>query len=305
MKKKIISAVLAGACAVSAMAISSYAVDGEASIVLPDENGTPAVLFPDSGGSVSVSDGGTMTLSANAGVIVAAIDVTVPSSITAYINPYNIAVKDKSGKTYISDGVSSPLYTIVNKTAGNRVAVTAKATLTVPTEKDPNSTSGKATLPSIDIVSSAGNTKLTSGSDKAMYVAAAFSGSSDPTPIVKPGEEGTVNANSGGAIVPTMLEPMLDMTKDTTGVVKSLAFTDVTVIKGEDGKAVTTPTGPSYETMVVLDAPGAGKFTYAQFQITGKINTKGNWTSKDKVSVTLIFNIAPTGDIATPATPIQ
>lgn len=319
MKKKLISAVLAGACAVSAMTISSYAVDDELDIetepdteagsdiesgpeINPLPGGFPNIVFPDFNGNVSVSgDGGIMTLAASAGVITATITVTVPSSITAVINPYNVDVKDKSNVTHNADGVTSPLYTIINKSKSNRVEVTAKATLTVPTERIPGS--AKATRPTISVETSKDNVKT--DNTHSLYAEVAFSGSSASTPIVAAGSSGNVNASSTGVIDTTKLTPLLDMSRNVTGqtAVGKLPFTDMTSVKNDSGVSSTVGVQPDYTSVVVIDCPDEGEFTYAQFQLTGAVNTNAKWTSKNKVAVTLILKIDPTGSPATRAIP--
>ena len=62
------------------------------------------------------------------------INVTIPSSITAVINPYGIPVTTKNGN-YGADGITSSVYTIRNKTETSPISVNTKLYLTVPKDK--------------------------------------------------------------------------------------------------------------------------------------------------------------------------
>lgn len=99
MNKKITSAVLAGAMALSMTSISAFATDLKAA--------------------------GETTLKATAAFAPVAIDVTLPTSITAAINPYKIDY-DFAGTKAGTSGVISPVYEIENKTADYGVKVAAK-----------------------------------------------------------------------------------------------------------------------------------------------------------------------------------
>lgn len=103
MNKKFTSAVLAGAMALSMTGISAFAAD------------------------TNLKAGGETTLTATAAFAPVAIDVVLPSSITAAINPYKIDYKF-TGETAGSgtSGVISPVYEIENKTTDYGVKVAAK-----------------------------------------------------------------------------------------------------------------------------------------------------------------------------------
>lgn len=103
MNKKFTSAVLAGAMAISALSVSAFAAET----------------------TQNVKAGGETTLKATAGFAPVAIDVVLPSSITAAINPYKIDYKFDNTAAGTA-GVISPVYEIENKTADYGVKVAAK-----------------------------------------------------------------------------------------------------------------------------------------------------------------------------------
>ena len=110
MKKKIISAVLAGACAVSAMGLNvSAAVTNKA-----------------------VTAVGTVTLTAAGTLLTPKINVSVPSAIGAFINPYGVGIENPGSDPYTPDGVQSPIYTIMSMTSSSNVSVGVTPTITVP-----------------------------------------------------------------------------------------------------------------------------------------------------------------------------
>lgn len=74
------------------------------------------------------------------------INVTVPSSLTVAINPYGMPINFKNAD-YDADGVTSPVYTIRNKTRTSAVSIGAKVYLTVPKDKS-------SELPTITVLES-------------------------------------------------------------------------------------------------------------------------------------------------------
>lgn len=321
--KKIISAILAGACAVSAMSIAASAATAA---------------------NKAATSGTDVKLTAAMVPVVPVIDVTVPSAITAVLNPFGIAVKDKAGNEYGATGVTSPIYTIVNKTTTSAVVVQAKATVSFPTEVIPDD-ANKQTRATIKLdtkanVKTANDTKGTASvnKNKMIYMAVAVSGSSDPvkianvdttgknglasTPANQQQEGWTYTANAtNGTVDVASLDPMLDLTaeqENKDGAQDTpFAFTDVTTTKVWNNSKLeaNTPATPDYSSMVVIGTavpdPGVDTtpntaddvptFTYAQFQLTGDLNTNATYTSSDKVSVNLILNIQPSGATPTPA----
>lgn len=107
--KKIISAIMAGACALSMTSIAAFAAD-------------PV--------TTDIDAAGEKTYDVNAGYTAPVIDVTVPTALNAVINPYQIAIdlsaaKDGSLMTG-TDGIASPEYSIKNNSATFGIKVGAK-----------------------------------------------------------------------------------------------------------------------------------------------------------------------------------
>lgn len=290
--KKIIAAVLASACAVSAMAISASAA------------------------SKNVTAAGEVKLTASAGVATPAIDVSVPSTIAAVVNPYGVPVTVNK-VTYGAEGLASPLYTIVNKTTTSAVKVTATASVTVPTTTH-NTTDDKSVTANIKVVDSkdgvkSGETANAAG-EKFLYAYVVGSKSVSATIAV---EGATPNAtkNSTGVITfdPTLLKAQITAPED--GLLEAaenkgevVKFVDLTATKGTDGSLNNTNVAKP-QTLIVLgkatiaDATGklavGDKVCYGQFQIGGKVNDDVVWGTADKINVNLVLNLTPTADKAT------
>lgn len=114
MNKKFISAIMAGACALSCMSISAFADDAFVPVVPEDE----------------MEQAGQKTYEMTVGFEAPAINVTLPTTMTAVLNPYGVQIElEDIGKTS-KDGVTSPVYTIANNTTdfGIIVKATAKGT---------------------------------------------------------------------------------------------------------------------------------------------------------------------------------
>ena len=299
--KKIISAILAGACAVSAMSMSAFAA------------GT-AVTQKAAASSTDIK------LTASLVPVVASINVTVPSAISAVINPYGIGVTVGTGtaaKTYDANGVTSDLYTIINKTSTSHVTVKVEASVTVPTIAD-TVAGGKATKPSISIKST--DSVTGAATEKNMYIALVASGSkSVDTPIksgtVKtPSPDGGVtpdvnytdaesDVNSSGTPIVANLDNLIELGDEyktgsgaETGVKKTIVLPDATATKDSNGGAV-AGSAAAADTLMVLApaaaATNADAFSYGQFKLTGSVNTAAKWDSKDKVTVNVVLNIGP------------
>lgn len=103
MNKKLTSAVLAGAMALSMTGISAFAADA----------------------TQTVAAAGETTFKATAAFAPVAIDVVLPTTITAAINPYKIDYQF-AGTAAGTSGVISPVYEIENKTTDYGVKVAAK-----------------------------------------------------------------------------------------------------------------------------------------------------------------------------------
>lgn len=113
MNKKIVSSILAGACALSCMSLSAFAEDAFVPVV----------------GDTEIEQTGSTSYSFSVGFQAPAINVTLPSEIKAVLNPYGIQVEIEDVGKASTDGVTSPVYTIANNTLdfGIVVKATAKA----------------------------------------------------------------------------------------------------------------------------------------------------------------------------------
>lgn len=106
MNKKITASVLAGAMAISMTSISAFAADA----------------------TQTVKASGEQTFSIDAGFTAPAIDVTLPTSILAAINPYHLELDIDTANSLKTgtDGISSPEYEIKNNDAALGIKVAAK-----------------------------------------------------------------------------------------------------------------------------------------------------------------------------------
>lgn len=212
----------------------------------------------------NISLAGAANYTFTASLAVPAINVTVPSSISAVINPYGVAIKTNGG-SYSADGVTSPLYTIRNKTETSAVAIRATTYLTVPKDKDG--------APTITVCETPDQVK--SSSDKALsaYLLAAVSGG-------KAADEGSESKDliEAGSV------------EFTAG--KTIVFADATVNseKSDSGTLMVIPKA-NYEN-------GSLKgYYYGHFRISGAVSDAG-WGSSDKVTLSIVFNIIPAPDPA-------
>lgn len=105
--KKIISAIMAGACALSMTSIAAFAAD-------------PA--------TTDIDAAGEKTYDVEAGYTAPVIDVTVPTAIKAVINPYQIAIEVETGVNTNTTGIASPEYSIKNNSTTFGIKVGAKLT---------------------------------------------------------------------------------------------------------------------------------------------------------------------------------
>lgn len=188
MKKKIVSAILAGACAVSAMGLN-------VSAAVTNKN---------------VTAQGAVTLTAAGTLLTPTINVSVPSTISAFVNPYGVGIANPNGTDYTADGVQSPTFTIISFTASSKILV--KATPTV---------ASTATV----LVDDAGKTQKT-WTHSSIYVASAKSELADPTNYVVL-EKNDVNA---------VIEDALDADK----TVKKAVYAKLFVVTADEGVAVDT-----------------------------------------------------------------
>lgn len=112
MNKKFISAIMAGAMAISALSVSVSAAD------------------PIKPNTQENADYGTKAQSYKIAAAVTApeMKVTLPSTVVAVINPYGVNVKINEEAVAATDGIVSPIYTITNNST--ELGITVKATTT-------------------------------------------------------------------------------------------------------------------------------------------------------------------------------
>ena len=120
MNKKFLSTILAGACALSCMSFAAFA---EAKFTAGDQDDT------------EIESSGDHDLTTDAGFIAPTLSVTVPTSITAILNPYGVEVELEDGNKTGKAGITSPVYTITNNTEDFGIEVTAKTAITKVTAK--------------------------------------------------------------------------------------------------------------------------------------------------------------------------
>lgn len=115
MNKKFISAIMAGAMAISALGVSASA----AITANKQEN----------------ADYGTKAQSYKiaAAVTVPEMKVTLPSTVSAVINPYGVSVKINEEAVAAKNGIVSPIYTITNNSTDLGIQVTATTSATATT----------------------------------------------------------------------------------------------------------------------------------------------------------------------------
>lgn len=191
---------------------------------------------------------------------VPSINVTVPSSITAIINPYGVPV-NINGTEYGATGIASPVYTIINRTTTSGIKVMGTASLTVPVHQDTNE-------PAIQVVNSPAAVENQRVKSLCAYVLALTS--TEQLDVYSTYELPDLFAQG---------DPRFD---DST-----LVFTDLT-----NDPYAEAGTG----LIVELDkAESDEKFTYAQFKIAGDI-TSGDvsmWTSADVINLNLVLDLVP------------
>ena len=212
-----------------------------------------------------IKTAGTTSYSVSALLAVPSINVTMPSVISAVINPYGTPISTRNGD-YGADGVTSPVYTIRNKTQSNAVAVRAETYLTVPKDK-----TGE---PTITVCANPDDVKKVKGKALSAYLLAFVSESS-----VK--DEGSESKD--------LLEANnVEYARDT-----AIVFADATV-NAENSNKGTLMVIPraKYEDNTLA------AYYYGHFRISGAVtdSSAANWNSSDKVTLVVVFNIAPCPD---------
>lgn len=208
----------------------------------------------------------------SAGEIIVAptIDVSVPSSITAIINPYGVKV-NVGGVEYGATGVASPVYTIVNKTVGVAVKIDGAASLTVPSIEYTNEKGETMSKQSIQVLDSPYGIANQTVKSVCAYVLA---------------QKGTLQVGRDSADdPPDLFESGVPQFDENT-----LVFADLT----DPYSGNTANTG----TIAVLDKADDETLTYAQFRISGDItgDSVGKWNESDRINLNLVLYITPAED---------
>lgn len=311
--RKVISAILAGVCALSAMGISTFAED----------SGTTTTPVADT--NKVVSAGGATTYKISGAPVVPKIDVSIPATVMAAINPYGVEVTDAKGNTYGSTGVASPVYTIRNYTTTSAIAVKATASLTVPTVKpDPK---GKATENSFEVVTT--ETKIESVKTAKSKQLAAYVVGVSGTDCVGTGDKGVSGTNIVGVDKDTEDGIVLDVTtapkayaNKNNSYTGAVIFADSTqTLDTNGGKNEVNPANygiimniPAAElygesdTTVAKDSKGnvlTKTYGFGKFAVAGNVSPNtledGAWTAADKVTFNLVLDLQPGAAPATKA----
>ena len=226
MNKKFLSAILAGACALSCMSFAAFA-QGE------EEEAEGATVVTED--PAELEKAGSKSYSISAGFTAPALNVTIPSQIKAVLNPYGVTVEVDDGVKSGIDGVTSPIYEIVNNTKDFGIAVKATAT-------------------------AKGTTGIT---------------------IYETGD------------APTWETETKKIVKAT---VKAGATADAVadVITFQDAAKITSTNKATVGDLIEEIAKAEGdEGTKAYIQIGGNITQAADWTTTDKVTLTLVLDIQP------------
>lgn len=271
MNKKVISALLA-----SVMSLSTLGTSVFAATATPKE----------------ITAAGQTTFKISAAVAAPVIKVSVPSNVSAVINPYGVAIKIKGQDDPVgAGGVSSVNYQIVNKTETSKIKVSVTPTIVFPTKKvDGETVPAMLFADDADKAKAATNTTIPSVYAEVIAKAEKISLAADATEVA------------------TLLAS--DFTEESVAnTATKVPFVDVTGLKGDEltDKQNTATKG----LMILAKADPANdkgtedksddtpeKFGYGVFTVTGAVQEKYNWTTKDKVTLNLVLNIGPCSDTA-------
>ncbi|MCH5348932.1 MAG: hypothetical protein J1E40_06380 [Oscillospiraceae bacterium] len=212
-----------------------------------------------------INTAGSTSYNFTAIMAVPALNVSVPSNISVVINPYGVAVSNGK-EDYGADGVTSPLYTIRNKTKTSAVSVDAELYLTVPKDKNGD--------PTIIVCKTPDEVKIKSEKALSAYMLASVSGSGVADQALE--NDNLIEANK---------------VRFTAG--KTLVFPDATLYKdtSEKGTLMVIPKA-EYEDNALKS------YYYGHFQVSGAVTdmSKTKWDSSDKVNFVVIFNVVPCKD---------
>lgn len=274
MNKKVVSSILAGAMALTTMGTSVFAVTA---------------------GDKEVTAAGQTTFKISAAVAAPVISVTIPSNVSAVINPYGVSIQIKGQADPVgAGGVSSVNYKIVNKTTTSKIKVKATPTITIPTYKD-TANGGKVTAKMDFVASIAAAEGATDHTKKAIYAEVV-------SKVL------ATAAEENDAAVTALLAT--DLTGATGSGVKNVPFTNITVAEVggvADKDAAAAATAATKTELMVLpqataevpeSAAGAGDgvaatYGYGIFAVTGGVDAEADWTTSDKVALNLVLDLGP------------
>ena len=283
--RKVISAILAGACALSAMSFSATAATA---------------------GDKTLTAAGATTFKISGTVVTPTISVSIPSTVSAVINPYGTAVSDKNG-SYGADGVTSPVYKIRNFTTDSAVAVRATPSVTISTQKTDTANILEGTFKwNKDL------TAAPTGNDKELYAWVEGLITGKEVAYVKAKDDATAFDAFDTATEDAAIE-----VTDGSGnnwaesKVKKAPFIDVTVydknkepasgangtLKDTDSIVITVvPKATVQDTTTGKVGTSGDKYGFSAFRINGYSTPMDNadWTSSDKLTLNLVLNIYPT-----------
>ena len=228
----------------------------------PDETEEPEEPVEDEGASDFVEE-----------EILAApkIDVSVPSNISIIINPYGLDV-NIAGVEYGTAGVSSPVYTVINKTTTSGIRVVADAFLRVPYIEYINEMGVLAHRYSIHVADTPAEVESANKKSLCAYVYS----------LGSPRQMSLAMVDN-----PPNLFDGFDVQFDED----TLVFADATL----EDKVNTA-------TIIELNKAEEDHFTYAQFKVSGNVtsNDLDEWKESDKVDFNLVLHISPIEEEAAP-----
>ncbi|MDE5859479.1 MAG: hypothetical protein K2H23_03695 [Oscillospiraceae bacterium] len=278
MNKKVISSVLAGVMALSTLGVSASAADK------------------------AIKAAGATTYKVSATLAAPEINVTLPGSVAAVVNPYGVSFEMK-GETYGAQGVTSPIYTIKNNTTASAISVTATATLTVPTTSSKDSDGATVKTPTIKVAAAEGDI-ATAETAKEKTIYACVKGAAPTSAVTADKLPGYVDPDTKKAVADLILFHANDSQTEAANAV-TIPFVDATLSTKEDpitGTPTTLMIIPK-ATKEVLDTDGktvktAAKIGYGQFQLGGDVTDAKitPWTSADKIAINLVLDIGPSVD---------
>lgn len=265
MNKKLMSSVLAGAMAVSTLSVAASAATAT---------------------DKTVTAAGSTTFKVSATVAEAVIDVTVPSGMSAVVNPYGIEITVKGGQVYGATGFTSPVYTIKNNTLISAVMVSVTPTITVPTASPAKGEPKERTIAVVGTDADIATNET--AKTKAIYAYVAGLEGTNTAVGTDPAALTIFNATTGATETGVTTAVFEDATMDEKGTPHTKS--DLLLIPKADADST--------------DTTKVAKYGYAQLQMGGAVTNTNitPWTKSDKIGVNLVLDIAPCKSDATKGT---